>query len=222
MIWDERIQLRGTASRKKYKDPLRRVTFVDPESQKRLVFLTNDFDRPAETIAAIYKARWEIELFFKAIQQALKIKTFLGTSQNAVLTQVWIALIAYLLLSYFRFRAKSVLSVLCLIRRLGRALFQRRDLTAWLLHQEPDPLHPQRHPTSNWPWDFNRTTYCCRLNLEPGVGETAVKRAEGSSESMKILSHSRFLHQPREAPRPKKEGGLFRVRPLRFAFARGF
>ena len=139
VIWDERIQLRGTASRKKYKGPLRRVTFVDPESQKRLVFLTNDFDLPAETIAAIYKARWEIELFFKAIQQALKIKTFLGTSQNAVLTQVWIALIAYLLLSYFRFQAKSALSVLCLIRRLGRALFQRRELTAWFLHQEPDP-----------------------------------------------------------------------------------
>ena len=76
----------------------------------------------------------------------MKIKTFLGTSQSAVLTQVWIALIAYLLLSYFRFRAKSGLSVLCLIRRLGRALFQRRDLTAWRLHQEPDPAPPPTPP----------------------------------------------------------------------------
>jgi putative transposase len=116
---------------------LRRVSFRDPETGKTLTFLTNDFDLPAETIAAIYKARWEIELFFKTIKQNLKIKTFLGTSRNAVMTQIWIALIAYLMTAYFQFCSKARLSFQQIHRLIEVNLFQRRDLSD-LIHQRWD------------------------------------------------------------------------------------
>ena len=83
---------------KAYPEPLRLIRFVDPETKKDMEFLTNRFDLPAQTIADLYKRRWQVELFFKWIKQHLKIKTFLGTDENTVLTQIWVAMIAYLLL----------------------------------------------------------------------------------------------------------------------------
>jgi IS4 transposase len=96
---DQTIVLRGRLSRKRYPAPLRRVSFVDPESGNALVFLTNNFALAASTIAKLYKARWQVELFFKWVKQYLRIKAFFGNSANAVKTQVWIAASAYVLVA---------------------------------------------------------------------------------------------------------------------------
>ena len=96
---DQTVKLRGPRTRKRYPSPLRRVSFVDAESGNALVFLTNNFALAASTIAKLYKARWQVELFFKWVKQYLRIKTFFGTSPNAVKTQVWIAVSAYVLVA---------------------------------------------------------------------------------------------------------------------------
>ncbi len=98
IVSDEIIYLTAKKARKDCPIPLRRVTFVRKEDQKQLVFITNDLKRTAVDIAALYKQRWQIELFFKWIKQNLKIKRFLGRSENVVLIQVLVAMIAYLLL----------------------------------------------------------------------------------------------------------------------------
>jgi putative transposase len=103
VLSDETIRFTGYNTRKKYPYRLRKITFYDKESDKTLIFLSNEFELDANTVAAIYKARWEIELFFKTIKQNLKIKRFIGTSSNAVLTQIYVAMIAYLLVSYYKF-----------------------------------------------------------------------------------------------------------------------
>jgi len=106
IIADELIQLKGFYTQQEYPNTLRMVSYYDKETEKELVFLTNNFNLSAKTIADLYKARWEIELFFKWIKQNLKIKTFLGTSYNAVMTQIWVAMIYYLLLSFIKFQTK--------------------------------------------------------------------------------------------------------------------
>jgi len=120
---------------------LRRIGYKDAETGIRYVFLTNNFHLAASTIADIYKARWKIELFFKWIKQNLKIKSFLGTSINAVLTQIWIALCVYLLLSYLRFANKIQTSLQQILRLLQLNLFERRDLLALLRGDPPEPQH---------------------------------------------------------------------------------
>lgn len=112
VISDEVIGLGGDAGMEDYPKNLRRVTYLDPETKKLLVFITNNFELSASDIAAIYKARWQIEIFFKWIKQNLKIKSFLGTSKNAVLTQIWVAMIYYLLLTYIKFKTGMNLSLL--------------------------------------------------------------------------------------------------------------
>lgn len=106
IICDQTILLTGRAARKHYPDPLRRIRYQDPESNKTLVFLTNDFVLPALTIAGLYRNRWQVELFFKWIKQHLRIKAFYGTSSNAVKTQVWIAISTYVLVAILRKRLK--------------------------------------------------------------------------------------------------------------------
>ncbi len=96
---DQVIALVTQKSKKGYPDRLRRVSFVDKERNKRFVFLTNNFEIPAETVAAVYKQRWQVELFFKWIKQHLRIKSFIGTSVNAVKSQIWVALCIYLLVA---------------------------------------------------------------------------------------------------------------------------
>jgi len=128
IISDEIVEFTGYQTHKKYPHPLRIISFFDSESEKELQFLTNDFDSDAITIAQIYKARWEIELFFKTIKQNLKIKRFIGNSPNAVWTQVWIALIAYLLVSYLKFIHRSNLSVQKIFQRIQVNLFERKPL----------------------------------------------------------------------------------------------
>lgn len=96
---DQTIRLSTYKGKRDYPEKLRRISFFDTETRKRLVFLTNHFDLPAELIAAIYKRRWQIELFFKWIKQSLRIKAFFGTSENAVRTQIWIAICVYLMVA---------------------------------------------------------------------------------------------------------------------------
>ena len=125
---DQSIEFTGFYSSQRCSVRLRRVGYRDPESGKHYVFLTNNFQLGALTIAKIYKARWQIELFFKWIKQNLKIKSFLGTSKNAVMTQIWIALCVYLLLAYLKFQSKTRKSMQQILRLLQTNLFEK-----WIL-----------------------------------------------------------------------------------------
>jgi Domain of unknown function (DUF4372)/Transposase DDE domain len=129
---DEVIRLTGVAAETKCPHDLRRVEVYDREKDETLVFLTNQLAFGATTIAAIYKDRWQIELFFKALKQNLKIKTFVGTSANALKVQVWTALIAMLLLKYLQLRSRFAWSLSNLVALLRMNLFTHRDLWAWL------------------------------------------------------------------------------------------
>jgi len=124
---DQVIVLTG-AKAKECSIPLRRIGYRDPETGKHYVFLTNIGHLVAKTICDIYHDRWQIELFFKWIKQNLKIKTFFGTSRNAVLTQVWIALITLLLLAFYKFKAKLGQSLTQILKLLQLTLFSRRNL----------------------------------------------------------------------------------------------
>ena len=107
---------------------MRRIGYRDPQTGKHYTFLTNNFTLAAKTIADIYKARWQIEMFFKWIKQNLKIKSFIGTSRNAVMTQIWIALCAYLILSYLRFTSCLHRSIGQILKLLQLNIFERREL----------------------------------------------------------------------------------------------
>lgn len=126
ILTDSLIEFTGPKSKKKYPYPIRKIVYRDPDTDKELIFLTNDLHLDAKTIAAIYKARWEIELFFKMIKQNLKIKRFIGTSKNAVLTQIWIAMIAYLMISYLKYSQKIKQSVQQIFRLLEINLLERK------------------------------------------------------------------------------------------------
>jgi hypothetical protein len=128
LLADKEIRLTGFYTSKKYPEKLRLVIYHDSEHDKTYQFLTNNFHLAAYTIAQIYKARWQVELFFKWIKQNLKIKTFLGTSKNAVLTQIWTAMIYYLLLAYIKYQTKYKHSLLYLTRVIKECLFKRADI----------------------------------------------------------------------------------------------
>ena len=129
---DQTIELQGFYSKQHCPYQLRRIRSQDPETGKWIVLLTNQFKWSATTIAKVYKERWQIELFFKALKQQLKVKSFVGTSQNALLSQMWVALIAYLLLSYLKFKSKFQWSLYTLSSILPTNLFTRRNLWDWL------------------------------------------------------------------------------------------
>lgn len=133
---DQIIQLSSAHAIKRGAPELRRIGYRDAETGKFYEFLTNHFQLSAATIAAIYKDRWQVELFFKAIKQNLKIKAFVGTSRNAVLTQIWIAMITYLLLSFTRHSAKIGWTVQRIMRVIMLNLFERHSLKSLLC---PDP-----------------------------------------------------------------------------------
>lgn len=125
VVSDERIRLRHDKSLADYPEQFRMVKYYDIKTNKLYTFITNNFKLAAKTIADIYKSRWQVELFFKWIKQNLKIKSFLGTSKNAVMSQIWVAMIVYLLVSYIKFQTKSNLSILEFTRILRATLFQR-------------------------------------------------------------------------------------------------
>jgi len=132
VLRDEVIRLTRVKAAEKCPYLLRRIEFYDAEKDRVFVFLTNNMKLGSTTIAAIYKDRWQIELFFKALKQNLKIKTFVGTSSNAVKTQIWTALIAMLILRYLQLRSKFNWSLSNLVAILRMNLFTHRDLWAWL------------------------------------------------------------------------------------------
>jgi len=137
IVCDQTIVLTGKATREHYPLPLRRVRYRDPESNKTFVFLTNDFALPALTIAALYRHRWQVELFFKWIKQHLRIKAFYGTSPNAVKTQVWIAISAYVLVAIIRKRLRIERDLYTILQILSVYPFEKVPLFQ-LLTATPD------------------------------------------------------------------------------------
>jgi len=138
---DQVIQLNSAHALKRGAPRLRRIGYRDADTGKRYTFLTNHFNLSAAAIAAVYKDRWQVELFFKAIKQNLKIKAFVGLSKNAVLTQIWIAMITYLLIALARQHAKSGWTVQRIIRVIQLNLFERKTL-AEILKPDRDRWKP--------------------------------------------------------------------------------
>src|SRR5712691_1841958 len=126
---DQIVVLATADSRSHYPDKLRRIRYHDSDNDRYLVFLTNNFDLPALTIARLYKARWQVELFFKWIKQHLRIKAFYGTSQNAVKTQIWIAIIIYVLIAIVKKRLALDISLYKLLQILSVTLFEKTPIS---------------------------------------------------------------------------------------------
>jgi Transposase DDE domain/Domain of unknown function (DUF4372) len=139
VIFDRLVALAGKRPQAMGMKPLRLVGYVCPDTGRDYVFLTNIKHLCAQTIADIYKSRWQIELFFKWLKQNLKLKGFLGTSKNAVLSQIWTALCICLLLAYLKFASRIELSMQQMARLLQLNLFLKRDLLALLTNQHPPP-----------------------------------------------------------------------------------
>jgi len=136
IICDQSIALSGYATRAHYPERLRRVRYKDAETGKTLVFLTNHFDLPALTIAALYKNRWQVELFFKWIKQHLRIKQFYGTSENAVKTQIWIAVSVYVLVAIVKKRLALDASLYTLLQIFSITLFEKMPINQALAFNE--------------------------------------------------------------------------------------
>jgi len=125
---DQTILLTSHYPSKKYPEPLRRIRYLDPDTHKHLIFLTNQFELPAATIIMLYKSRWQIELFFKWIKQHLRIKDFYGTSENAVKTQIWIAIASYLLVAILKKELRLEQSLYTILQVISVSLFERTPL----------------------------------------------------------------------------------------------
>lgn len=139
VISDEEIILTSQKSTKNYPEKLRMVKYYDIKTNKVYTFITNNFKLAAKTIADIYKDRWQVELFFKWIKQNLKIKSFLGTTPNAVMSQIWVAMITYLIYSYIKFQTKSAFSIIDFSRMIKETLFQKVSILD-LLSLNPDDI----------------------------------------------------------------------------------
>jgi transposase len=139
VVCDQTIALDGFYTRQDYPTHLRRVRFNDPETGKSLVFLTNQTILPAATICALYKSRWQVELFFKWIKQHLRIKQFFGTSENAVKTQIWIAVSVYVLVAIVRKKLNLDVSLYTLLQVLSLTLFEKMPLQQAFPHSAYRP-----------------------------------------------------------------------------------
>ena len=139
---DQTIVLAGPKTSRLYPDPLRRISFYDAENDRRFVFLTNNFTLPALTIAKIYKCRWQVELFFKWIKQNLHIKSFYGTSENAVKTQVWIAISVYVLVAIVKKELGVERSLSEILQILSLTLFEKTPIFQALSDQKPQNPEP--------------------------------------------------------------------------------
>ena len=146
VICDQSIAMNGFYISKDYPEHLRRIRFKDPESGKTLVFLTNNTSLPALTIAALYKNRWQVELFFKWIKQHLRIKRFLGTSENAVKTQIWCAVSTYVLIAIVKKELHLDASLYTLLQILSVSVFEKTQISCAL---QPDAVIPETLLSSN-------------------------------------------------------------------------
>ncbi len=135
---DHTVILTALGSASAYPDPLRRVTYCDPETGKRLKFLTNNFTLPALTIAQIYKQRWQVELFFRWVKMHLRIKAFYGTSENAVKTQIWIAVSVYVPVAIVRKQLGIEGSLYQILQILSLTLFEKTSILQVLQTSEYD------------------------------------------------------------------------------------
>jgi len=135
---DQTIVLTGIRVRARYPEKLRRIRYVDPETKKRLVFITNNHVLPALVIAQIYRARWHVELFFKWVKQHLRIKAFYGTSENAVKTQIWIAIAVYVLVAIVKKRLNLSQSLYGILQILSVTLFEKTPILQVLSLQQRD------------------------------------------------------------------------------------
>ena len=140
LVLDEEVRLTSTKAQENYPQTLRRVVVHNEENDEDLVLLTNDFQLSAATIADIYKDRWEIELFFKTLKQNLKVKTFVGTSENALRIQLWTALISLLVLKWLHYLSQAGWSFVNMVMMFRLNLLTFRDLMAWL--REPVKTPP--------------------------------------------------------------------------------
>ena len=138
VICDQTIALNGFYAAKDYPEQFRRIRFKDPQSGKTLVFLTNNTALPALTIAALYKSRWQVELFFKWIKQHLRIKKFPGTSENAVKTQIWCAVSTYVLIAIVKKELHLEASLYTLLQILSVSVFEKNELACALQLDSPD------------------------------------------------------------------------------------
>ena len=139
LVCDQTVVLTGFYSRKGFEPPLRRIKFNDPETGKRLVFLTNNFVLPALTITKLYRMRWRVELFFKWIKQHLRIKAFFGTNENAVKTQIWIAVSVYVLVAIVKKRLNLPASLYEMLQILSLTMFERMPLNQLLTLEQQVP-----------------------------------------------------------------------------------
>lgn len=142
IICDQVVRLEVRLSVKRYPARLRRVRYRDREAGKTLIFLTNNFDLPPKTIADLYRCRWQIELFFKWVKQHLRIKSFFGTTENAVKTQIWIAVCVYVLIAIIKKRLALDASLYTILQLLSVTAFEKMPLDQ-LLRQAPPPTQPQ-------------------------------------------------------------------------------
>jgi hypothetical protein len=147
---DQTIQLTGPKTSRLYPDPLRRIHYFDAEKELRLVFLTNNFLLPALTIAELYRARWRVELFFRWIKQHLRIKAFYGTSENAVKTQVWVAIAVYVLVAIVKKQLGLELSLYKILQILSVTIFEKTPLSEGF---------------SSFNDEFSDSESCMQLNL---------------------------------------------------------
>ena len=139
---DQTIALTAQKACKDYPQHLRRIKFYDAEHDRHLVFLTNNFDLPALTIAQLYRCRWQVELFFKWIKQHLRIKRFYGTTENAVKTQIWIAIAVYVLVAIVKKRLNTEASLYTILQILSLTLFEKTPLDQLLKNSETQMIAP--------------------------------------------------------------------------------
>jgi len=142
LVCDQTVTLTGFYSHKGFSAPLRRIRFKDPETGKRLVFLSNNFALPALTITKLYRLRWQIELFFKWIKQHLRIKAFFGTTENAVKTQIWIAVSVYVLVAIVKKRLQLSASLYEILQILSLTMFERMPIDQLLSLQPMVVVEP--------------------------------------------------------------------------------
>ena len=146
LVCDQIVLLTGFYSRQGFSRPLRRIKFNDPQTGKRLVFLTNNFAHEALTIAKLYKCRWQVELFFKWIKQHLRIKKFLGTSENAVKTQIWCAVCTYVLIAIVKKELHLDASLYTCLQILSVSAFEKTEISCAL---QPDRSRPNQPDFDN-------------------------------------------------------------------------
>ena len=142
LICDQSVVLTGFYSHQGFEAPLRRIRFKDPETAKTLIFLTNNFVLPAFTITELYRCRWQVELFFKWIKQHLRIKAFFGTSENAVRSQIWIAVSAYVLVAIVKKRLRLSASLYEILQILSLTMFEKIPLDQLLAQTMSDEIQP--------------------------------------------------------------------------------